>query len=168
MRKDEVTKVRDPYAVLGVSKNASSDEITSAYRKLAKKYHPDLNPDDVTAAKKMSEINSAYDSIKNGNYEPVETHSYSGYNDYNRQSNDYYRQQYEDIFREYQRRQQYRNQYETSNQYTYQNKKTVDPRREILRPKLSFGKVILGIFLIQIAIDLLSIFFGSSGAGLLM
>ena len=56
---------RDYYEVLGVDKNASADEIKSAYRKLAKKYHPDLNPGDPTAAQKMNESNAAYDAIKN-------------------------------------------------------------------------------------------------------
>lgn len=58
--------VQDPYKVLGVSPTASEDEITKAYRKLAKKYHPDLNPGDKTAAKKMSEINEAYSAIRSG------------------------------------------------------------------------------------------------------
>ena len=56
----------DPYKVLGVPPGASDEEITKAYRKLAKKYHPDLNPGDEAAAAKMSEINAAYDQIKNG------------------------------------------------------------------------------------------------------
>ncbi len=56
----------DPYKVLGLDSSASKDEVTKAYRKLAKKYHPDLNPDDEEAAKKMSEVNAAYDSIING------------------------------------------------------------------------------------------------------
>ena len=55
----------DPYQVLGVSPNASEDEIRQAYRRLAKQYHPDLNPGDKTAAQKMNEINAAYDAIKN-------------------------------------------------------------------------------------------------------
>lgn len=55
----------DPYKILGVAPGASEEEVTKAYRKLAKKYHPDLNPGDETAAKKMSEINAAYDRIKN-------------------------------------------------------------------------------------------------------
>ncbi len=66
----------DPYKVLGVSPGASEEEITKAYRKLAKKYHPDLNPGDKNAAAKMSEINAAYDKLKNG-YTPGDT-SYSG------------------------------------------------------------------------------------------
>ncbi len=57
---------RDPYSVLGVPSGASKEEVTKAYRKLAKKYHPDLNPGDEQAAKKMAEINAAYDSIMNG------------------------------------------------------------------------------------------------------
>lgn len=56
--------MKDPYEVLGVSRNASDDEIKSAYRKLAMKYHPDRNPDDAYAAQKMSEINAAYDILK--------------------------------------------------------------------------------------------------------
>lgn len=58
--------ITDPYKVLGVDRNSGDEEITKAYRKLAKKYHPDLNPGDETAAQKMSEINAAYDMIKNG------------------------------------------------------------------------------------------------------
>lgn len=57
--------VKDPYAVLGVSPGASEDEIKTAYRKLAKKYHPDLNPGNAEAARRMNEINAAYDRIKN-------------------------------------------------------------------------------------------------------
>ena len=54
----------NPYTVLGVSPNATDDEIKEAYRKLAKKYHPDINPDKELAEAKMKEINYAYDTIK--------------------------------------------------------------------------------------------------------
>lgn len=57
--------IDDPYKVLGVSRNASDEEIKQAYRKLAKKYHPDRNPGDAEAAKKMQQINAAYEQIKN-------------------------------------------------------------------------------------------------------
>ena len=64
---------RDYYEVLGVSKTASDDEIKKAYRKLAKQYHPDLNPGDATAEAKFKEANEAYevlsDSDKKARYD---------------------------------------------------------------------------------------------------
>ena len=57
--------IEDPYKVLGVSPDASDEEIKRAYRRLAKKYHPDLNPGDQEAARRMQEVNTAYEQIKN-------------------------------------------------------------------------------------------------------
>lgn len=76
--------ITNPYKVLGVPDGASEEECTKAYKKLAKKYHPDLNPGDKTAEKKMAEINAAYDLIKSGGASSAATGSnpYSGYYGY--------------------------------------------------------------------------------------
>lgn len=68
--------MRDPYEVLGLQRGASEEEVTKAYRQLAKKYHPDLNPGDEEAARKMSEVNEAYDRIRRGDVGP--SYSYGG------------------------------------------------------------------------------------------
>lgn len=68
----------DPYKVLGVSRDASDEEIKKAYRKLAMKYHPDRNPGDEAAARKMQEINAAYDQLTNPDKQRAGGHSYGG------------------------------------------------------------------------------------------
>ena len=54
---------RDYYEVLGLQKGASEDEIKKAFRQLAKKYHPDLNPGDKEAEAKFKEVNEAYEVL---------------------------------------------------------------------------------------------------------
>ena len=63
--------VKDPYEVLGVSRDASADEVKKAYRKKARENHPDLNPGDAKAAERMNEINEAYDMIMNERRNPA-------------------------------------------------------------------------------------------------
>ena len=57
------TDFKDYYQVLGISKNASADEIKKAYRKLARKYHPDLNPGDAQAEARFKEVNEAQEVL---------------------------------------------------------------------------------------------------------
>lgn len=76
----------NPYSVLGVSPNATDDEIKEAYRKLAKKYHPDINPDKELAEAKMKEINYAYDTIKKMRESGT---SYTNNTNYNYNNNTY-------------------------------------------------------------------------------
>jgi curved DNA-binding protein len=54
---------KDYYALLGVSRDATAKDIKQAYRKLARKYHPDVNPNDKSAEAKFKEINAAYEVL---------------------------------------------------------------------------------------------------------
>lgn len=67
----------DYYKVLGVDRNATAEVIKAAYRKLARKYHPDLNPNDAAATKKFQEINEAHEVLS----EPESRKKYDQYGD---------------------------------------------------------------------------------------
>ena len=78
--------MENPYKILGISENASDEQIKEVYRELCKKYHPDLNPDGLSreeAEDKMAQINAAYDEIikmrrsKQSSYNSYDSSSYS-------------------------------------------------------------------------------------------
>ena len=72
--------MRDPYEVLGIPQTATDDEIKAAYRKLAKKYHPDLNGGSAEAEAKMKEVNEAYNILIK--HKGTAGQQQSGYNPY--------------------------------------------------------------------------------------
>src|ERR1051325_3263174 len=59
------TQTKDYYAELGVSRTSTDDQIKAAYRKLARKHHPDLNPGDKAAEERFKELQQAYDVLSN-------------------------------------------------------------------------------------------------------
>ena len=66
---------KDYYAALGIKKTASEKEIKAAFRKLARKYHPDVNPSDKSAEQRFKEINAAHDVIS----DPAKREKYDRY-----------------------------------------------------------------------------------------
>jgi molecular chaperone DnaJ len=102
-----IPMIEDPYKVLGVSHDATKEEIKKAYRKKAKEYHPDLHPNDPDATQKMNEVNEAYDMLNNPEkYKKEEQRTSSAYqgtyrnpygsSDWN--GSEYHRQEYQDGF----------------------------------------------------------------------
>lgn len=75
--------IDDPYKVLGLTPDASDEDVKRAYRRLAKKYHPDLNPGDQEAARRMQEVNAAYEQIKNPEkFRQQQSNPYGSYGGY--------------------------------------------------------------------------------------
>lgn len=87
--------MRDPYEILGLSQSAGEEEVKKAYKRLAKKYHPDVTGNDPAAAKKMQEINAAYDAIinKKNDYgygsSSSQGYGFGGYSSGYKEENDY-------------------------------------------------------------------------------
>ncbi len=76
------TDFKDYYAILGLNKTASSDEIKKTFRKLARKYHPDMNPENKEAEARFKEVNEAYEVLS----DPEKRKKYDQYGQYWKQA----------------------------------------------------------------------------------
>jgi len=129
----------DPYGTLGVRADASDEEVARAYKKLAKRYHPDLNPDDASAAAKMGQINQAYDRIKSMRQSGNRQNSSSA-GAYGTQSADPFGGFYQAFYRQYGPREQ--QQYEEYRHYQQVNRVS-----SLFRVAMA---IILGLLLVRI------------------
>ncbi|MBO6100213.1 MAG: J domain-containing protein [Spirochaetaceae bacterium] len=113
----------DLYQVLGVSRNASSEEIKKAYREAAFKYHPDRNAGDAAAEEKFKNINAAYavlgDEAKRADYDRYGTTTQQAYQQTYSQSNPFGQDPFEEMFRRAWQEQNQDAQNTTRRSYTY-------------------------------------------------
>ena len=164
--------MNDYYSILGVSKNATSEEIKKAYRNLAFKYHPDRNPNNKDAEEKFKKISEAYnilgDENKRSEYDRYgssssnSSYGYSnGYNqNYQNSYQNYYRQTYSDPFTSEDSFWQWFNgtSYENSNRntnsnngfYYYKKQKENYTKKELWYEFVKkIGQIFIGLFLVR-------------------
>ncbi len=127
----------DLYQVLGVSRNASSEEIKKAYREAAFKYHPDRNAGDAAAEEKFKNINAAYavlgDEAKRADYDRYGTTTQQAYQQTYSQSNPFGQDPFEEMFRRaWQQDQNAQNTTRRSYTYTYYGNNR--PKRNANKP----------------------------------
>ena len=157
----------DPYSVLGVSSTATQDEIKSAYRKLAKQYHPDLHPGDDVCAAKMNEVNAAYDKIsdpeKRAQYDASQSSPFGAYGSsfygnggapYGSYENPYGSQNGQDPFSQWFYSQQQEG--ESSPRYTFYSY----PFGRSRRPRSFLGRFLRAIVIFWILRFIFRMFFG--------
>ncbi len=157
----------NPYAVLGVEPGTSQEDIKKAYRNLAKKYHPDLHPNDPVAASKMNEINAAYDILSkphSASYERQQAreraYSQSAYSQseqrtysqgaYSQSEQTDYREEYENPF------EQYGTYWQWSNMPYQRNSSNWTPRPVFT---FSFGRLIRWFLFYQLVSMIIKMFF---------
>ena len=165
--------MEDLYAVLGVTKNASADEIKKAYRNQAFKYHPDRNPGDASAEEKFKQINSAYsvlgDEAKRRQYDLYGSESSSS-NAYNSAFNSYYSQNTQNQRQNYQQQwnqdpfwdffndsEYYNRASQDSNTYTETSRRTESPSRKA--GIQMFGKGVFQAFFAFMILTIIPYFF---------
>lgn len=147
--------MEDYYETLGVSKTATQDEIKSAYRKLAMKYHPDKNPGNKEAEEKFKKISVAYDVL--GDEAKRQSYDANGFygEQTSNQNSSYYGNTYQDPFWQWAN---YSNQNNgTSNHYYYDNQQNENYgwNYSYKRPqkKASFSNLIFSIFILFICLS---------------